>query len=334
MSKMPTTFSDIDQQATEWFAIMDSGAATPDEMARFEAWIASDPRALGAYCRVEGVMSRLDHVGEIAREDLRGLPSIEKERWTRRRIVLTGSAAASIAAAGAVGAALLLGNGATRYATRLGEVRACALADGSIVTLNTNSEIAVRYAADARRIDLVRGEALFDVAKNKTRPFVVHAGATQVRAVGTSFSVSMLPEHEIQVLVKEGVVELRRENAVQAIPVRVKANVRALVAPNNRMIAAALPQTEVVRDLAWKYGQLAFENQTLGEAAQSFARYNDMRIVIDPAVADRTITGIFASNDPVGFAKMSAAALGLKVEVTDAEVKILDRPRERPVGVK
>ena len=75
-----------------------------------------------------------------------------------------------------------------------------------------------------RGIDLIRGEALFDVTKDRKRPFVVTAGATQVRAVGTSFSVQLLPDQPVQVLVREGVVEIKRPDVPMAPPVRAAAS--------------------------------------------------------------------------------------------------------------
>jgi len=79
----------------------------------------------------------------------------------------------------------------------------------------------------------------------------------------------------------------------------------------------------VARNLAWQYGQIAFDNTTLAEAASEFARYSNERIVVEPDVASRTVTGLFASNDPVGFAKAVARALDLHLEVENKEVRIV-----------
>jgi transmembrane sensor len=74
--------------------------------------------------------------------------------------------------------------------------------------------------------------------------------------------------------------------------------------------------------LAWQYGRIALDNETLQDAATEFARYSGVRIVVDPAVANRTVTGMFASDDPVGFAKAAASVLKLHVEVNDETVRI------------
>jgi transmembrane sensor len=328
---MPTS-EDVDRQAAEWVVRKDLGNLSPEDEFAFDAWLAGDPRALGAYCRVEAALFRLERAGGVARPNLNSTRPKENFRFTRRGVVLAGGAAAGIVT-GVFGVALWNRQQGIRLSSRIGEVREVPLDDGSIVTLNTNSEIAVKYTKDLRQISLLRGEALFDVTKNRKRPFIVLAGDTQVRAVGTSFSVSILPQQPIQVLVREGVVELKQAyNATRVLPVRVSANMRALSSRSDRIIAASLPQENVKRDLAWQYGQIAFDNETLSDAANEFARYNEVRIVVDPAIGSRTITGLFAASDPIGFARLAAAALGLHLEVDDGEVRLSVGADEKIVG--
>ena len=209
------------------------------------------------------------------------------------------------------------------FATEIGNTRVVALSDGSIVTLNTNSKVSVRFTRNLRKVDLVQGEALFNVAKNKERPFIVFAGDTQVRAVGTSFTVRHLQGRPIQILVQEGVVEVTRRSTANAAPVRVRADTQTVVPHNASISTRAVTYSQVVRKLAWQYGQIAFDNEALEDAADEFARYSNTRIVVDPAIGKRTITGLFASNDPVGFAKAAAAVLNLRVEVGTKEVRIV-----------
>ena len=107
-----------------------------------------------------------------------------------------------------------------RFSTGKGETKVVALKDGSVVTLNTASEIRVNYSDAVRAVELVRGEALFDVAKNKARPFVVAAGDTSVRVVGTSFTVRHFDAAPVQVLVREGIVEVFKPAAGDAAGAR------------------------------------------------------------------------------------------------------------------
>jgi transmembrane sensor len=167
----------------------------------------------------------------------------------------------------------------------------------------------------------LQGEALFDVAKDKDRPFVVYARDTQVRAVGTSFAVSMLPQKPLLVVVREGVVELKR---AKTAPVWVSANTRAVEHPAAPIAAETVSSTKIAHELAWQYGRIVLDHETLQQAADEFARYTDIHIVVDPAVADRTVTGMFASNDPVAFAKAVAIVHGLRVKVEAKEVQIFE----------
>lgn len=311
---------EIDNLAARWAVRRDLGTLSSEEEAEFQAWLGADTRHLGAYGRAEAVLFRLERLNG-ASLDGASSENAHPSRWNRR-LVLAGGIAASIAAA--VGLALHLAETVRErsFSTAIGQIREVVLEDGSVMVLNTNTQIRVRFTQEVRAIDLLRGEAQFDVAKNKKRPFIVSAGDTLVRAVGTSFTVSMLPKRPVQVLVKEGVVELQRADAAAAIPVRASANIQAIAPVGAPFVTLAVPEEKLVRDLAWQQGHIALDNKSLQEAAEEFARYSEVRIVVDPAVSDRTVTGLFASNDPIAFARAAAAVLRLRMEVRGNEVRI------------
>jgi len=321
---MNTRFSppEIDRTAAEWAARRCSGLTSQDQSA-LDRWLKADPRHVGAYAKAEAVLAQLDRVGAAAPDALRiAVSSPPNGSVLRRRTMLAGSVAAGLAvtAGGAVWLTRLLGQ--ESYSTRVGETREIVLSDGSMVTLNTDSRILVHYGKARREIQLLQGEALFDVAKNKKRPFVVMAGDTQVRAVGTSFTVKLLPEQPVQVLVREGVVEIKRPQVPQAPPVRLVANTLALAPPQAPISTEAVPRIQVTRDLAWREGRIAFDNETLANAAREFGRYSDIQVRVPPELENQTITGLFVSNDPVGFARAAAISLNLHVEVANREVRL------------
>jgi transmembrane sensor len=321
---MSSTSQQVDNQAANWAAMRDLGL-TPAQQDEFEQWLKADKRHLGAYARAEGALIRVERAHGWARDISSTLTPVKTSSWTRRRLILTGSVAAGIAGAGVFGAELWKRSHEQVHSTGRGEVREILLTDGSVIKLNTNSKVEVRYTDELRKVHLVEGEALFDVAKHKARPFVVQAKDTLVRAVGTSFTVSILPQRPVRVLVKEGVVELKRANVAASAPVRVSANNQAIAPHDAPITAAPIAQAKLARNLAWEYGRIAFDDQTLQDAANEYARYSDIQIVVDPAVANMTITGSFASNDPVGFARTAASTLDLQVEVNGREVKIFHR---------
>lgn len=312
---------EIDQRAAEWVVQCHDGLMPQDQCA-FEAWLKADPRHVGAYAKAEAVLAQLDRAGAAGADALRVQTGVPRQKGLKRRTMLVGSAAAGlvVAAGGATWLTGLLQQ--ESYSTRIGEIKEVVLADGSMVTLNTNSRIDVHYTKDRRKIHLIQGEALFDVAKNKERPFIVTAGDTQVRAVGTSFTVRLLPQQPVQVLVREGVVEIKRPQVPQASPVRLAANTVAIAPPDAPISTEPVARLQVSRDLAWREGRLAFDNEPLAGAAQQFARYSAIEIQISPDLENQTVTGLFVSNDPVGFARAVAISLNLQLEVTSDGVRL------------
>jgi transmembrane sensor len=317
------TAHQIDTEAADWAARFDRGPLTAGLEQAFRAWLDGDVRALGAYARIRAVALSTERARALGPdfdpEAFAATPSI----LPRRRVLQLG---------GAIAASLLLGVGGSwqllrnrgRFSTAKGETKVIALKDGSVVTLNTASEILVNYSDALRSVELVRGEAMFDVAKNKSRPFVVAAGDTSVRVVGTSFSVSRFDAAPVRVLVREGIVEVFKPSAQNVQPVRITANTMAMSpADQADIVAQAVPSAQVHRAMAWQEGQIAFEGQTLAQAAAEFSRYSDTRIVVeDPALAREEIAGLFKATDPIGFANTIAISLNAHVRVGEGEVRL------------
>jgi transmembrane sensor len=312
----------IDTEAAEWAARMDRGPLQPEQEKLFQAWLDEDRRCMGAYGRMQAIALTSERARALG-PDFNPAAFTPPAIFPRRRVLQWG---------GAVAATLLFGVGGAfemlryrgRFATGKGETKVVALKDGSVVTLNTASEIQVNYGEAMRSVELVQGEALFDVAKDKTRPFVVTAGDTNVRAVGTSFTVRRLEAAPVQVLVREGVVEVFKP-ATNAAPVRVSANSMAEAPLDNEAAIAArpVPPVQLHRQLAWQTGQIAFEGETLAQAVAEFARYSDTKIVIDdPALAREEIAGLFKATDPVGFAQTIAISLNAHASIGEGEVRL------------
>lgn len=306
--------SNIDDIAAGWAGREDRGELSPAERQRRDRWLAEDARHRGAYARAHALLRHYERAYALGAGY--APEAFAAPRPQRRRIAWLGALAAGVAALAVGAVALRVPESAAggHYVTRTGEVLRLPLQDGSAVTLDSASEIVVQYGPGRRRIQLLRGQALFDVAKDRSRPFVVVAGTSEVTAVGTSFSVQRRRGEAVEVLVREGVVEL---DAERAVPLRVAANSLALAAPARPVRVQAVRPERVDRLLAWREGMISFDGDTLEQAAAEFARYNDMRIFIeDPAVAQRTVVGLYSANDPAGFARAVALSMGLRVEQT------------------
>lgn len=322
------TAQEIEAIAADWAARLDRAPLTDRDQTALDRWIEEDSRHLGAFMRMRAVALHSERAAALG---LSFTPDdctdAEPEDGgvanpTRRRILrMWGGGALAAGIAAAVGTSYLVGS-TKSYATEIGEVRTLTLEDGTAMTLNTASRVVVRFSDEERLVSLEDGEALFDVARNPDRPFIVEAAGTRVRAVGTSFSVKRLADAPVEVLVREGVVEV--SSAVTANPVRMAANTRIrAVEGDSHPAPMALSEDEVSREYAWRNGQIALEGQTLAEAAALFARYSRIRIVIDdPSVGGEEISGLFAANDPVQFAEAAASSLALKIVVEPEAVRI------------
>lgn len=329
------TAQEIDAAAADWAARLDRGVLSPEDEVRLDAWLAEDARRVGAFAKARAVALYADRARALGPQFDPGTFEDTSARTARgpafspaRRRMLWGTAvAAGIGGLAAAGYGLSAAAGEV-YSTRRGEMRVVPLADGSIVNLNTESRIKVRYSQTRRTIHLERGEALFDVARDAGRPFVVLAGDTEVKAVGTSFSVQRLSDAPVQVTVREGVVEVDRGTTGGAVVL--KANMRAVAPVAAAVFAAPAPihavavaPAEVERAVAWREGRIAFEGETLAEAVRDFARYSDTKIVIDdPAIANEEVTGLFQANDPVGFAQAVATSFNWHAEVGQGQVTL------------
>ena len=313
----------IDDIAAAWVAREDRAPLTAEETASLDAWLEADTRHFGAYARAQAVLARTDRAralsaGAMDRAFTANVPARPARRMLRWAVGL--AAVVSVLAIGVQ----RQDDGAEYYATRKGEILRVPLQDGSAITLDSDSQVRGSYSDTRRDIRLLQGEALFDVAKNPGRPFVVRAEETDVTAVGTSFAVSLTERRSggVEVLVREGIVDVTDVQGVVA-PTRLVANYRALANRSHGIRIEPVPSDDLQQQLAWREGMLSFNGDTLSVAAAQFLRYSDTRIVIDdPLVGSRRIVGLYSASDPLGFARSVALSLGLVVEQQGNEVRL------------
>jgi len=308
--------SAIDNQALGWQRIHSERELATDERAILDAWLEEDTRHKGAYIRAmvinNAISQAVSHQSLYPGEDRYGLQSdaSESKRLSRRAWLKYGALAASL---GVLGAGLSLGltDRHITLATSKGEFRRVALADTSIANINSNSKLEVKLSNHRRQVVLVEGEAWFEVAKDKSKPFIVEAGGIQVRAVGTAFGVHRFKDGA-EVLVTEGTVEVWTGKAKAMLT----AGQRSFVPYETARITVAQQPQEVQRKLAWRDGKLIFTRQTLGQAVADFNRYSAKRIIIsDPLLEDKRIFGQYQIDAAEQFAKDIGAYLNVPIEV-------------------
>ncbi len=227
-----------------------------------------------------------------------------------------------------VGAATLLlrdpGDGApqqiaaSNFSTGVAERSQVVLADRSNVTLDADSAITVQISDRERNVSLQRGRALFEVAKDRSRPFLVRAGNKQVRATGTAFSVE-LRDDEVIVIVTEGTVEvteLPRPRARASAPphsAEMKAGTQLVAHNDTDWSVAAIDPLQAT---SWRVGRLQFNGNPLSEAVAEMNRYSRQKLVFrDDRIPNDHIVGVFKAGDTLGFAQ--AIELGGFVRIVE-----------------
>jgi transmembrane sensor len=313
--------NDIDAQAARWVVRLDGHTPTATEQRLLEEWLDQDVRHVGAYARARAIYLHFDRLRAPTDPTLTQDITPRGSKLTRRKM-LFWAAGGSLAAA-LSGVALLWPRSVQEYSTRIGEMRREPLPDGSIITLNTGTRLAVAYTERLREVKLLHGEVLVEAAADPSdRLFKLHALDTQITTAAAAFAVRVLSRDAVQIMVQNGQVQVM-EPSIPAKPIILPANTLALprqaaganlAAPP--LVTERIDPAEVDRRLAWQRGQLSFEDVTLEYALQEFARYGDVRVVIDdPSIGSLKVVGLYSAADPIGFARTVAVSLGLKLEV-------------------
>ena len=323
--------------AARWAVRANARPLSSEEERELEAWLAADPRHRGAYVRARAQWVNLDRLAALCGPQTPAIESTVPVPWhladtLSRRHLLAASVSLITVATG--GLSLLAWRRVReRFTTGIGEVRRIPLPDGSTMVLNTDTEVAAHLTRRQRDIQLIRGEALFEVAHDKARPFIVRAKGTAVRAVGTAFSVR-LEASQIDLTVTEGVVEVSEQaRALGSGPMastaappgaqRVKANEHMVIASARAPDIEPIATPEINRRLAWRQGMVSFDGESLAMAASEINRHNQRQVVIDdPKLARRPVVGRFRATDIDGFCAAAAAALNVRAVVDGNVIRL------------
>ena len=340
MKSQNLTDTQIADEATEWILRLEDTDIDPEDLysdpaerqQHFLTWVTQSPQHIRLFLELYETyrkVGQLDPQHRIDIEELLAQPNAAivplfteedplrpmravsvdepaglRSRIRRRWVYGTGAAAAVTAAV-----LFLHSFVAQAYTTAVGEQRACPLEDGSVVYLNTDSRVEVQYTREQRNVLLVRGEALFSVARNLSRPFIVHSGDAGIRAAGTQFNVR-LRDHATDVSVIEGGVQItptkespvvrntnsytRTENATA--PTKIQAGEEVRVSEGK---VTRLPQRDVDISISWRRRQLVFSDMPLSDVAAEFNRYNRHQIRVEGDAAQQIpMTGTFDADQP------------------------------------
>jgi transmembrane sensor len=295
----------VEAEAAAWLARLQGPYRSESSEVAFRAWLKSDPAHEDAFERATEIWDMLPGMD---------LPAVDRRLDTARDEAEAADAHSRRGVlAMAAGVAALLGVGGSYaflsrppvHETVVGEQQVVMLEDGTRVSLNTDSKLAVLYSDGERRVRLDRGEAMFEVMKDPARPFIVDADEQHVRALGTTFIVRRDVDRTAVTLL-EGKVEVTG-------PSSVKGGRIALLTPGERVTVnpaagAALDRPSVEAVSAWRRGEVVFEDTSLLQAAEELNRYSEDNLVVaDPSLASLRISGVFATKDLAEVARAIAA---------------------------
>jgi transmembrane sensor len=354
----------LKEQAARWVMLLDRGDLSQEEISELRSWVASSAlhaQYLQRYAHDWDAMQVLEVVAELLplTPDGKGtqcdVGNTAQEANRKTQSELSGGFASAprptslmqklrmpVYAAATLGAIAVM---VTMFFeptpidqalyTAVGEQTRHELDDGSIITLNTNSLVNVDYSDSRRKVTLLRGEANFDVAKNKQRPFVVYAGGGFVWAVGTAFNVR-INDNDIDVTVTEGVVKVfadvspdapepeltvSKPQSSSSAPKAREAVIKAGQSIQySQVVGVVAPTMEEAVDekLAWQQGALIFEGETLEQVIAEISRYTKKELVIaDPSIKDTLVGGHYKTDNIDRLLLTLSIGFELQLEHTD-----------------
>ena len=337
-------------EASEWIAKMDKGLSDADTEA-LSTWMRADPRnetQLLAMARMWDKMDALARLSEVFPHASETAPP-PVQQVTRRFAM-----AASFVVISVVGiAAVLMNQPSDRslselafdtavYETAIGGISTIELADGSVITLNTNSRAIVGFSAQQRIVQLEQGEMHIDVAHDPTRPLSVIAAGRIVQAVGTSFSVRIDDSQRVEVLVSDGRVQigvrepgtadadqLGRPNEMANQPFLIAQAERVVLNSGEEAVEVLEPE-EIEVQLSWRNGNLIFRGESLATAVAEVGRYTSVEFVIEDEELRRIrVAGLFKAGDVSGFLSSLEANFDIVYERADDATILLSAAKSR-----
>jgi transmembrane sensor len=333
-------------EAIEWLISFGEDEVGASERRQFNAWLRQSPEHVRAYLRVSAFWQEAHRIAPATKRDLDALAQaainapdvvvplgvagaqarIAQRVTTRadrgRRFAIAG--VLGVALIGALAALLAYPGRTLSYSTGIGEQRTVTLQDGSTVVLNAQSRVDVRYSDERRALDLVAGQALFRVAKNPARPFVVRSGLASVTAVGTEFDVYRKSDGMV-VTVLEGRVAVSN-GATSALPATASAD-ELLSAGEQMLVTPRKIEKHAAKDLAavtsWTDGLLVFDAAPLSQVVQEFNRYNFKPLILkDAQLRDLQISGVFPATGAERITAFLRERFDVQAEETAHEIQL------------
>lgn len=310
-------------QASEWVVLQDDRELTAAEQDDFDRWLAADPRHARAWqdlSRTWSTLPVLNKLSELATDPIDVTPEATRHRWGYVRVPkialgVAGAVAAMVAFL-AVGPSLL--PQPEVFQTGVAQTQLLTLDDGSQVTLGPRSRLTVAFADAERRVVLASGEAFFEVTHDRSRPFLVEAGGSTTRVVGTKFDVNYA-DTSVRVGVLEGRVQVSRADpdparrpATALLQAGQRAEIRLASAADPLIVRLSAPMPG-----AWRQGRLVYENSRLSDLVSDVNRYYAPGVIVaDKGILDLRVTASFKASEIPAFLASVGTVLPVKATET------------------
>jgi transmembrane sensor len=331
----------IEAAAAEWVIQRFGEAWTEADQQKLDSWLKQSTLHRVTYLRLEFVWQQTARLkalaagtpasvvpppGSLSSAHLRGLSTADpgsEERVSSSKRWLALAAGLVLAFLGGTYWLFSHLQATEMYVTGVGGLQTVRLADGSEVTLNTNTHLRAYLRGKERRIELDSGEAYFVVTKDPSRPFVIHVADKTLVALGTQFSVQRMVS-DVQVLVTAGRVELRLAGTPQRSTILDADTLARTV--NSEVVIRHVSKAEAEQFLSWRGGFLTFRDTPLSDAVAQFNRFQVRKLVIeDPSLATIRIGGKFRTNNLSAFLSLLQQGFPVTVEETDDRIVLKRR---------
>lgn len=292
------------------------------------------------WLEVPGVMTAGDLSAGSADAPETGQPV--RDGLLRGRRAVLALAAAGVAAVAGVAWVFEPWHGGHEYSTGVGEMLSLVLDDGTRLSLNTDTRLRVSFSSAQRSISVDRGEAVFEVASDTARPFVVRVSGSEVVALGTVFAVRLDPAtpanyQTLDVTLLEGRVSVRSaarsgaRDIAPAQPLEMKQGQRVRLRKTGesaRAVRQEVDQPSIDQLMAWQRSEAVFDGVPLADAVAEMNRYSRTPVALSPEVAQsgRRISGRFRTGDSATFAQAVAAVHGLALRRQAGRLELVDEP--------
>lgn len=317
------------KEASAWFSRLNTRSVSSGTLEGFRTW-RQNPLNRDAYAEVERAWRRMGALqgdalinAAIARAPAASRTTTREALLTHWREIAVACTVFSIFAALALSGTFNNWVFGKTYATEIGEQRLVQLSDGSHIRLDTNTKVRVKLTASRRNVELERGQAMFDVAHDVSRPFIVRAASTDIRAVGTTFDVRR-DGGRVHVALVTGVVEVSDNQKADHIVTRVA------MRSGEQLVADGVIEKPTPLDLttatSWTDGRILFHAIPLDQAISEMNRYSRRRIILaSPGLGGETVSGAFDTTNVDGFIAAVCDLHRFRVQTSHNEIRLLSQ---------